>query len=817
MIASKMFMVLRFPTPIMQIAITLLLFTIFLLCIRGGSARILIVDRNGSGHYTTISDAVMDAGEGDTIAVWEGVYQEHVVLPGYVHLIGNGSGETIIEGNGTDDVVLVQFPEVTISGFTIKGSDSFSSGIHVASENITIANNVFTDNSISIYVHGYDRIDIFDNVFRGNGEGVMFYGTHHSTISGNYISDTNESGIILSGPKSFASHDNIIDNNEISFARIGIEHQHTYNDVITNNDISFCEVGVQKPLHVVRANSIHDNEIGINTTSLSGRICNNGIFNNTIAIRCLPYDEGMLDASFNWYGDGSGPYHSDDNGNGKGNQVSDHVRYKPWLTHPAKERTEWYVDDDAQDTGNGSIMHPYPMIQYAIECVVKGDIVHVFDGTYQENVIIDTSLRLIGNGSESTTVDGGGNGSGILIRTGWVNVSGLRIVNCGWGSGGNHSAIRIQSDNCTIINNTCENNKIGILLQGAHYSIIENNICMGGYDGIRLTLASMNNVILGNNCSFNTGDPHYSEYSEEPVYDDGNGIFLSDSSNMNSIMNNFCSDNAKSGIDVSGASENIFDGNECSRNLGSGIRFQYSKRNVIANGTFLDNPGNAIQLEPENLVMTSLFIANAVGIQLTPSCRNITIVHNTFSMNRIGIMGSSIYGNISIHFNSFNGSLEYGILIDGVREIFVNATHNYWGHTSGPHHPRNNLRGLGDNISSYALFDPWLDEYGNPVYIPEDDSEDTPDRLLLSLLLTIFIYLVVTLFVVLGLPQDFFQKGIVPYKGTEQFETGDTSVVNEIPSRRIACQHCDKTFEVDEQDHAIRVTCPHCGENTLQR
>jgi hypothetical protein len=47
-------------------------------------------------------------------------------------------------------------------------------------------------------------------------------------------------------------------------------------------------------------------------------------------------------------------------------------------------------------------------------------------------------------------------------------------------------------------------------------------------------------------------------------------------------------------------------------------------------------------------------------------------------------------------------------------DILVNAENNWWGDVSGPYHPTENPDGLGNPVSDYVDFIPWLTE---PVMI----------------------------------------------------------------------------------------------------
>nr|QNO52653.1 hypothetical protein CKMLAADM_00018 [Methanosarcinales archaeon ANME-1 ERB6]QNO52673.1 hypothetical protein OOKFEKOF_00012 [Methanosarcinales archaeon ANME-1 ERB6] len=80
----------------------------------------------------------------------------------------------------------------------------------------------------------------------------------------------------------------------------------------------------------------------------------------------------------------------------------------------------------------------YAKIQWAVDNATAGDTIIVRDGTYNENVDVNVNHLTIQseNGSDSTIIDGNGNGDVVYISTNWVNVSGFTIINSGSGSEG---------------------------------------------------------------------------------------------------------------------------------------------------------------------------------------------------------------------------------------------------------------------------------------------------------------------------------------------------------------------------------------------
>ena len=70
-------------------------------------------------------------------------------------------------------------------------------------------------------------------------------------------------------------------------------------------------------------------------------------------------------------------------------------------------------------------------IQDAINNASSGDTIYVWAGTYYENVVVNKTLTIIGNGSAETTINGSGSGSVVTIISSWVNITGMRLIGSG--------------------------------------------------------------------------------------------------------------------------------------------------------------------------------------------------------------------------------------------------------------------------------------------------------------------------------------------------------------------------------------------------
>ena len=138
----------------------------------------------------------------------------------------------------------------------------------------------------------------------------------------------------------------------------------------------------------------------------------------------------------------------------------------------------------------------YSGIQAAIDAANSGDTIRVYDGTYLENVIVDKTLSLIGNGTTKTIIDGDGSGDVVLLKSNWVNITGFKIINSGSEDLFPTVDAGIDVDNVdfvTIKNNNCSNNLYGIFNYKSNFTTIENNTCSNNtLDGIYIYLSDNN-------------------------------------------------------------------------------------------------------------------------------------------------------------------------------------------------------------------------------------------------------------------------------------------------------------------------------------
>jgi parallel beta-helix repeat protein len=360
------------------------------------------------------------------------------------------------------------------------------------------------------------------------------------------------------------------------------------------------------------------------------------------------------------------------------------------LTIVGSARTIRVDDDEGADYSN---------IQEAIDAAEVGDTIRVYDGTYYENIVMNKTVSLIGNGSTTTTIDGGGNGDVIQITANWMNISGFNITNAGTGAG--DYGIWIISSNNSIFDNSFSFNRDGIHLNGyggqCNFNrLINNCFFKNGKNSISGSIA--NHTIFQNN-----------------LCDDPIGMTFDASSYM-IIINNIIENN-NYGIKIFGSSAGTCNSNLIENNSISskhiGISFWEATNITISNNSITTcTTGISGYLYFSAKICGNFIMNNSEGIKIQIAKYNL-IVNNTIFQNTVGIIiqkwwtGDPSTDNTIYHNNIYNNT-EYGINATDNAGYETDATNNWWGDPSGPYHPSDNPDGKGDNVTDFVLFDPWI-------------------------------------------------------------------------------------------------------------
>jgi parallel beta-helix repeat protein len=242
--------------------------------------------------------------------------------------------------------------------------------------------------------------------------------------------------------------------------------------------------------------------------------------------------------------------------------------------------------------GNGS--GNYSKIQDAINDAVNGFTVFVFNDSspYNENILINKSINLIGEEKNTTIIDGNGKGDVINVTAINISIVGFTITN----SSDNGCGVKISANSTKIFNNIIKDFESGIFIYKCSNHLISGNILKSNISTPIDLLYSSNNIITNNTLYNHIGGGAIFLYYACYNIVNGNSMengnpYLTHSSNYNIWSNNIVGKDSTLNIYKS-SNENIIFGN-IFKDTWQGIKTTKSQNNRIYHNQFLNNAVNA--------------------------------------------------------------------------------------------------------------------------------------------------------------------------------------------------------------------------------
>lgn len=248
----------------------------------------------------------------------------------------------------------------------------------------------------------------------------------------------------------------------------------------------------------------------------------------------------------------------------------------------------------------------YTTIGAAIASASPGDVIRVYSGTYNEEITLDKTLTLIGNGSANTTIKGSDTASVVTINGAACNVSGFTITGCPTPI---HAGVDISTDFNWIMDCNLSGNGHGIVLQGSCKNLFRD-LQISDNNGYGIEFLAVNpwptssdyNTLV--NCTFERNGQY--------------GIYLLHFAAGNIIRNCRSSENGF-GIYLVDSSDNVISNNSFNDNYRGMYLWRAVNNNIIKNNDFINNSNLSIEIEPNvgpmsgNKIYHNNFIGNNGG------------------------------------------------------------------------------------------------------------------------------------------------------------------------------------------------------------
>ncbi len=457
--------------------------------------------------YSSIQDAIDISNPGDTVRVYAGAYYENLVIDKPIILIGNGTSNTIIDGGGKGDTLLITADWINIRGFTITNSG-------------TKANE-----DAGIELNNVQNCDINNNYLISNGQyGILLNSSDENVIAKNYISSNENDGIHLT-----ASNGNTITENSAVSNRAGISTVESSNNLLLNNVLSsnrWCGIYLLGSFN----NKINNNKFNNNFD-------NKGIYiyrsNNTIITNNTMINNGILI-------EGPLPRHWDSHTIDDSNTVnSKPVHYwtnRDYGTVPEGAGQVILSSCTGVKVQNQIISKVYIGILLGFSnnnIITKNEVTLC----YQSGISLQNSHgNYITDNKISNSIVGidlfGSNDNNIIENTVNNNIDGIFIC--------------CQSESNIIDNNNADLNDNGIRITSTLKTSITNNICSYNLNGISIGISAKSTTMVSNTVFSNNDYGIYLNKCESIIIRDNTiyrnhnyGIYLNDAVDPRIYNNNF--------------------------------------------------------------------------------------------------------------------------------------------------------------------------------------------------------------------------------------------------------------------------------------
>ena len=310
---------------------------------------------------------------------------------------------------------------------------------------------------------------------------------------------------------------------------------------------------------------------------------------------------------------------------------------------------------------------PFHSLKAAINVASDGDSIIVYKGIYKEgNISISKKIYLLG--VDFPVIDGELKDEIISVRSSYVTIKGLKLVNSGRMAMRDPAAVKVYEGNHVIIEgNQLLNNYFGIYLQYAHNCIVKNNVIQATQ---KEEYQSGNGIHCWKSDSL--------QIIGNKIYGHRDGIYF-EFVTASVIWRNISHDNLRYGLHFMFSHNNAYFTNYFKHN-GAGVAVMFTKKVVFMNNTFEESLGDAaygvLFKELSDCYLSgNKFLKNTTGIFFDGSNR-IVAERNIFKGNGWAMRMQANCMDNKVAYNNFIGNT-FDVTTNGTLTL-NHFSSNYW-------------------------------------------------------------------------------------------------------------------------------------------
>jgi len=361
-----------------------------------------------------------------------------------------------------------------------------------------------------------------------------------------------------------------------------------------------------------------------------------------------------------------------------------------------------YVDaTNVNDPGeDGSLLHPFPLIQKGVDAASPGDTVYVFAGVYYESVQINKSFISLVGEKGGTIIDGNG-----------TDLVGIRLY---------HSSPE-YTENVSISGFTVRNFSgtlgKGITLSRSIYARFRDNSMVGNTYNFGDYTLQVHDIDTSNTVD---GKPIYYWVNQRDKQVPAEAGFVALVGSTNITVRDMTFTSNVQGLVLKNTTHSLIENVRALNNWDGMYLARWSNSNKVIGSTFSSNlfMGIYVSTSSSNIIVNNSISSNAYGLLLDSSVYE-TVLGNVVS-------GNTVRDNIVMGNTVANSNLD-GVYLDGCRDnVFF---HNHFVNNMRQVESLNSTTNWNDGAEGnywgdYSGKDLDMDGFGDAPYMIDENNKD---------------------------------------------------------------------------------------------